>query len=292
MTTPEPLGDGSQEPRPAYSQPPFAPTYPGATVTLPPQPPLPKKSSGLALASLIVGIVAFLAGWVPVFGALIGVAAVVLGIFTLRKRQSKGMAITGIVLGAVALLTSILMTISVGVAMSNPSAFKSTVATTQSASPTPAKTVAPTPVASPTQKSVETVAPTPVKTTAPVQETTAPVAPAPAAPAPAPVAPAVSAEYKSALAKATSYSEMMQMSKAGVYDQLTSEYGEQFSPEAAQYAIDNVQADWNANALAKGKSYQSEMSMSPAAIHDQLTSEYGEKFTAAEADYAILHLND
>lgn len=105
-------------------------------------------------------------------------------------------------------------------------------------------------------------------------------------------APEVPAEYKSALAKAKSYSELMDMSKAGIYDQLTSEFGEKFSPEAAQYAIDNVQADWNANALAKAKSYQTTMQMSPEAIRDQLTSEYGEKFTPEEADYAIQHLND
>jgi hypothetical protein len=80
------------------------------------------------------------------------------------------------------------------------------------------------------------------------------------------------------------------MSKAGLYDQLTSEYGEQFSAEAAQYAVDNVVADWNANALAKARTYQDDMSMSPAAIHDQLTSEYGEQFTASEADYAIANL--
>ncbi len=99
-------------------------------------------------------------------------------------------------------------------------------------------------------------------------------------------------EYKSALNKAAFYANTMHMSKRGVYDQLVSEYGEKFSAEAAQYAIDNVKADWNANALAKAKFYQNTMNMSPAAIHDQLTSEYGEKFTKAEADYAIQHLND
>jgi hypothetical protein len=82
------------------------------------------------------------------------------------------------------------------------------------------------------------------------------------------------------------------MSKQGVYDQLVSEYGEKFKPEAAQYAIDNVKADWNANALAKAKDYQNQQHLSPAAIRDQLVSQYGEKFTAAEADYAIQHLND
>lgn len=102
----------------------------------------------------------------------------------------------------------------------------------------------------------------------------------------------VPAEYRSALNKAGSYANTMHMSKRGVYDQLTSEYGEKFSVAAAQYAIDNVRADWNANALVKAKTYQNTMSMSPAAIRDQLVSEHGEKFTQAEADYAILHLND
>ena len=82
----------------------------------------------------------------------------------------------------------------------------------------------------------------------------------------------------------------MHMSKRGIYDQLTSEYGERFSKEAAQYAVDNVDTDWNANALEKAKLYQDSMSMSPAAIRDQLTSEYGEQFTAEEAAYAVAHL--
>ena len=81
------------------------------------------------------------------------------------------------------------------------------------------------------------------------------------------------------------------MSKAGIYDQLVSEYGEQFTAEEAQYAIDNIEADWNQNALEKAKSYQETMNMSPEAIRDQLTSEYGEQFTQEEADYAIANLN-
>ena len=100
------------------------------------------------------------------------------------------------------------------------------------------------------------------------------------------------ADFKSALNQATSYSNTMHMSKRGVYDQLVSEYGGKFTAEAAQYGIDNVKADWNANALAQAKTYQDTMSMSPAAVRDQLVSEYGGKFTASEADYAIQHLND
>ena len=82
------------------------------------------------------------------------------------------------------------------------------------------------------------------------------------------------------------------MSKSAIYEQLTSEYGEKFSNEAAQYAIDNLNADYNANALAKAKMYEEKMAMSPDAIYDQLTSEYGERFTAEEAQYAIDHLNN
>lgn len=98
-------------------------------------------------------------------------------------------------------------------------------------------------------------------------------------------------EYKNALKKAKSYSDTMYMSKAGLYKQLTSEYGEKFPAEAAQYAIDNVNANWKENALKKAKSYQESMAMSTSAIYDQLKSEYGEEFTAEEAQYAIDNLN-
>lgn len=97
-------------------------------------------------------------------------------------------------------------------------------------------------------------------------------------------------EYKSALKKAKLYSDTMHMSKAGIYNQLTSDYGEQFSAEAAQYAIDNVEADWKENALQKAITYQKDLAMSPSAIRDQLVSSHGEKFTEEEADYAIANL--
>lgn len=97
-------------------------------------------------------------------------------------------------------------------------------------------------------------------------------------------------EYKSALNKAQSYNDKLHMSKASLYDQLASEYGEKFTAEAAQYAVDNVKADWKSNALVKAKEYQSMMDMSPAAIYDQLVSEYGENFTADEAQYAVDNL--
>ena len=97
----------------------------------------------------------------------------------------------------------------------------------------------------------------------------------------------VPAEYVSALNKANSYSDNMHMSKQGIYEQLTSEYGEKFSEEAAQYAIENMEADWNYNALQTAQSYSDNMHMSKQGIFDQLVSEYGEQFTEDEAQYAV-----
>lgn len=97
-------------------------------------------------------------------------------------------------------------------------------------------------------------------------------------------------EDKNALAKAESYSSMMHMSKAAIYDQLTSSYVEGFPAESAKYAVDHLVADYKANALEKAKDYQTSMNMSRSAIYEQLTSSYGEKFTAEEAQYAVDHL--
>lgn len=95
-----------------------------------------------------------------------------------------------------------------------------------------------------------------------------------------------SLEDTSALNSAETYANTMNMSKAGIYDQLTSDYGGQFSAESAQYAVDNLDADYNANALASAETYQNTMNMSPSAIYDQLISSYGGQFTPSEAQYA------
>lgn len=240
----------------------------------------PKPASGIALAALIVGIVAFLLGLIPVVGILAGLAAVGLGIFALVKKQRKAFAITGLVLGAIALLSSIVTTSALGSIGNDVAAVVETTTVTAPAEPS-------VEAAAPVETAAPVAAPEPVVTAEPVATPEAVVTPEPAAPA----APAVPAEYNSALTSAQFYASEMDMSKLGIYDQLTSEYGGQFTAEAAQYAVDNVQADWNANALASAKFYQDSMAMSPAAIHDQLTSEYGGQFTVEEADYAIANLN-
>lgn len=97
-------------------------------------------------------------------------------------------------------------------------------------------------------------------------------------------------EYKSALNSAKNYLSISGFSKTGLYEQLTSDAGDKFTPEAAQYAIDNLKVDWNKQALRCAEDYQ-DMDMSPAEIYDQLVSSAGEQFTPEEAQYAIDNLS-
>lgn len=104
--------------------------------------------------------------------------------------------------------------------------------------------------------------------------------------------PSVPTEYLNALEQAYQYGETMNMSKDGIYDQLTSEYGGQFEKDAAKYAVDNVKIDWNANAVVQAKEYSKSMNMSKKAVYDQLVSEYGGKFTKKQAQYGVDHMDD
>lgn len=95
-------------------------------------------------------------------------------------------------------------------------------------------------------------------------------------------------EQKAALGKAKTYSDMMHMSKQGIINQLTSEI-EGFSQKDAQYAVDNLKANYKENALKKAEDYAKTQNMSNDAIYNQLTSSI-EGFTAEEAQYAIDNL--
>jgi len=76
---------------------------------------------------------------------------------------------------------------------------------------------------------------------------------------------------------------MMHFSEKGLFEQLTSEFGDQYPEDAAQYAIENVEVDYNEEALQAAESYQEIMPMSDQELFEQLTSEYGEQFTEEQA---------
>lgn len=106
----------------------------------------------------------------------------------------------------------------------------------------------------------------------------------------APAQASVPREYSSALASAQSYIRNLDMSKKGLYKQLTSQYGEGFPKKAAEYALKHVKVDYRREALDSAKSYQKNLHLSRSGIRKQLVSQYGEQFTGAQADWAMAHL--
>lgn len=90
-----------------------------------------------------------------------------------------------------------------------------------------------------------------------------------------------------ALASAESYLEYSGFSKQGLYEQLSSDYGEGFTEAEAQYAVDHVDADWNQEAVESARSYLEHSPMSRDGLIEQLTSSHGEGFTYEQAVYAV-----
>ncbi len=70
-----------------------------------------QATSGIGLAAMIVGIVAFIFGWAPFFGFLAGVTAVILGIISLKKPGGKGMGIAGLITGGLAVLWGLVISV-------------------------------------------------------------------------------------------------------------------------------------------------------------------------------------
>jgi hypothetical protein len=148
---------------PTYSQPPIA---------VEPQAVTPEKTkSRLPTSALVLGIVAVVMGAVPILSFIAVVpalAAVIMGTFALASRDPRrGKAVTAIVLGAVAVMLAVAVSVSfVTFAQNDSSESKGAASTAETSSPVEDPTA--------TAEEPATADPAPV---APV-----PVAPAPAAP--------------------------------------------------------------------------------------------------------------
>lgn len=118
-----------------------------------------RRPMGLAITAISVGGGAFLIGWMPFFGLAAGLVAVTFGIVALMQRQSKPLSITGIALGGVAALTSVVITV-VALASTDFSEIRSRPQPTA----TPEVTAEPEPVPKPaptTPRPTQTPTPTP-----------------------------------------------------------------------------------------------------------------------------------
>jgi hypothetical protein len=131
------------------------------------------------------------------------------------------------------------------------------------------------PVATPTSAAPAPVAPT----------TQAPPAPAPSTPS----TPAMTATEAQAVAAAQNYlSDGSGFSEEGLLQQLTSSYGSGFTAADAQFAINYLNPNWDAQALEAAQGYMTtEPGWSQSGLEQQLTSTYGSGFTQAQATYAV-----
>lgn len=101
---PEPTPPPMPEPTaPPVSEPAAPAMPPAATAGGFATPPAPTQTNGLALAALLVGIFGFC---VPAIG---GIVAVILGFLGMKKPTGKGMAITGIILGFINIIVSVIV---------------------------------------------------------------------------------------------------------------------------------------------------------------------------------------
>jgi hypothetical protein len=75
-------------------------------------------------------------------------------------------------------------------------------------------------------------------------------------------------------------------SDQGLVKQLTSSAGNGFTEAQAEYAINHLHPDWDAQAVDAAKGYMRIGGFSRASLIQQLTSSYGSGFTEAQAEYA------
>jgi hypothetical protein len=73
----------------------------------------------------------------------------------------------------------------------------------------------------------------------------------------------------------------------GLLNQLTSSAGGGFTEAQAEYAINNLQPNWDQQAVEAAKGYLKLGGFSRASLLQQLTSSAGGGFTEAQAEYAV-----
>lgn len=86
-----------------------------------------------------------------------------------------------------------------------------------------------------------------------------------------------------AVRSAQAYLNMQGFSRAGLIDQLSSPYGDQYSVADATAAVNSLSVDWNAQAVRSARAYLSMMGFSCSGLIEQLSSSFGDKYTREQA---------
>lgn len=90
---------------------------------------------------------------------------------------------------------------------------------------------------------------------------------------------------KNAVKSAQQYISMQGFSRAGLIEQLSSEYGEAYEISDATVAVDSLNIDWNKQAVRSAKQYLRMQGFSCKGLIQQLSSSAGEKYTINQATY-------
>jgi hypothetical protein len=125
-----------------------------------------------------------------------------------------------------------------------------------------------------------TQAPAPPTTQAPPVQAPQPTTPS---------TPSMTVSQQQAVQAAQGYlSDGEGFSYEGLLQQLTSSYGDGFSHADAQFAINYLNPNWDAQAVASAQGYLDDGDgFSRSGLIQQLTSSYGSGFTTAQATYAV-----
>ncbi|WP_136029423.1 Ltp family lipoprotein [Microbacterium sp. PF5] len=259
----------------------------------------PNPRSVWGVVSLIAGIIAFFTGIVPILGIILGLGAVAISVYALTKKQSKALAITGIVLGSIAVVSSIAVTVGISSTLPDAANKPAAVQTVKPAEDIeeeapPAKVIVPDVVGLPVADAIAAL--NDAGLSAPELSTfedpvALVVSTSRAAGSEANEGAAISivvAEkpkltlgQQNAVDSAVSYLNLTGFSRSGLIDQL--EY-EGFSPEEATFGADNAGADWNAEAAQSAEQYLEISSFSRQGLYDQLAYE---GYQPAEIEYAL-----
>jgi hypothetical protein len=108
------------------------------------------------------------------------------------------------------------------------------------------------------------------------------------APSSALSAPAISVAEQQAVTSAQGYLNLGSgFSAQSLLNQLTSSDGSGFSNSDAEFAINYLKPDWDAQAVMAAKGYLALGGFSSSSLTQQLTSSDGDGFTQAQAEYAV-----
>lgn len=101
---------------------------------------------------------------------------------------------------------------------------------------------------------------------------------------------------QNAIKSALRYLKSSAFSRAGLINQLSSEYGDNYPIEEATFAIEYIEnkelVDWKEQATLAAQNYIKHSAFSKLGLIGQLSSEYGDQYTEEEAVYGVQFLED